>query len=43
MILEGLVLDAAEERDYELIALPLKLAGLDASPLRAVLRSLGGA
>ena len=43
VILEGLVLNAAEERDYELIALPLKLAGLDASPLRAVLRSLGGA
>jgi arylformamidase len=28
------------EGDYELIALPLKLAGACASPVRAVLRSL---
>jgi arylformamidase len=27
---------------YELIALPLKLANLDASPVRAVLRALPG-
>ena len=27
--------------DYELIALPLKLRGLDAAPVRAVLRRLG--
>ncbi|MDF3831378.1 arylformamidase [Cupriavidus basilensis] len=39
-ILEGLVLDAVPEADYELIALPLRFAGLDASPVRAVLRSL---
>jgi arylformamidase len=39
-ILEGLVLDGVPEGVYELIALPLKLAGLDASPVRAVLRSL---
>jgi arylformamidase len=39
-ILEGLVLDAVAEGDYELIALPLALAGLDAAPVRAVLRSL---
>lgn len=39
-ILEGLVLDAVEEGPYELIALPLKLAGLDAAPVRAVLRPL---
>ncbi len=39
-ILEGLVLDAVAEGDYELIALPLRFAGLDASPVRAVLRSL---
>ena len=38
-VLEGLVLDDVPEGDYELIALPLKLAGLDASPVRAVLRS----
>jgi len=39
-ILEGLVLDGIEPGDYELIALPLKLANLDAAPVRAVLRSL---
>ncbi|WDD95113.1 arylformamidase [Burkholderia sp. FERM BP-3421] len=39
-ILEGLVLDAVPPGDYELIALPLKLATLDASPVRAVLRAL---
>jgi arylformamidase len=39
-ILEGLVLDAVPEGLYELIALPLKLEGFDASPVRAVLRAL---
>jgi arylformamidase len=39
-ILEGLILDDIPPGDYELIALPLKLAGLDASPIRAVLREL---
>jgi len=39
-ILEGLVLDDVAPGDYELIALPLKLASLDASPVRAVLRAL---
>lgn len=39
-ILEGLVLDAVEAGDYELIALPIRLGGLDAAPVRAVLRSL---
>ncbi|MCL4747781.1 MAG: arylformamidase [Burkholderiaceae bacterium] len=39
-ILEGLVLDAIAEGDYELIALPLRIAGADASPVRAVLREL---
>jgi arylformamidase len=39
-VLENLVLDEVEAGDYELIALPLKLAGADASPVRAVLRSL---
>lgn len=38
--LEGLVLDHVEEGEYELIALPLKLAGADGSPVRAVLRTL---
>lgn len=39
-ILEGLVLDDVPAGDYELIALPLRLATLDASPVRAVLRAL---
>ena len=39
-ILEGLVLDDVAAGDYELIALPLKLAGLDAAPVRAILRAL---
>lgn len=37
-ILEGLVLSDAPAGRYELIALPLPLAGFDASPVRAVLR-----
>jgi arylformamidase len=39
-ILEGVVLDGVPEGLYELIALPLRLEGFDASPVRAVLRSL---
>ena len=39
-VLENLVLDAVPEGNYELIALPLKLMTADASPVRAVLRSL---
>src|SRR5882724_9758541 len=39
-ILEGLVLDDVAPGDYELIALPLALAELDAAPVRAVLREL---
>jgi arylformamidase len=41
-ILEGIVLDGVPEGVYELIALPLRLAGLDASPVRAVLRTMEG-
>lgn len=37
-IVENLVLADVAPGDYELIALPLKLKGLDAAPLRAVLR-----
>jgi arylformamidase len=37
-ILENLVLADVAPGDYELIALPLKLSGLDAAPVRAVLR-----
>lgn len=39
-VLENLVLDAVPAGDYELIALPLKLAQACASPVRAVLREL---
>ena len=39
-ILENLVLDEVAEGDYELIALPLKWTQAEASPVRAVLRSL---
>jgi arylformamidase len=39
-ILEGVVLDEVAPGDYELIALPLKFAGMDASPVRAILRAL---
>ena len=39
-ILEGLVLGHVPEGTYELIALPLKLTGFDASPVRAVLRTI---
>lgn len=38
--LEGLVLDHVAEGTYELIALPLRLAGADGSPVRAVLRTI---
>lgn len=37
-ILEGLVLGDVPDGVYELIALPLKLTGFDASPVRAALR-----
>jgi arylformamidase len=36
-ILEGVVLDAVEPGIYTLIALPLRIPGADASPVRAVL------
>jgi arylformamidase len=39
-ILEGLVLDGVPEGRYELIALPLKIAGGDAGLTRAILREL---
>ena len=38
-ILEGLLLMEVPEGMYELIALPLKLVGYDASPVRAILRT----
>jgi arylformamidase len=38
IILENLDLRAAEPGVYELIALPLRIAGGDGSPIRAVLR-----
>lgn len=39
LIIEGLVLADVPTGTYELIALPLKLAGFDGSPIRAILRS----
>ena len=39
-VLENLILDDVPEGDYELIALPLKLMTADASPVRAILRTL---
>ncbi|MBE0588595.1 MAG: arylformamidase [Hydrogenophaga sp.] len=39
-MLENLLLDDVPEGDYGLIALPLKLTTADASPVRAVLRSM---
>ena len=38
-ILEGLILADVPPGKYELIALPLKLAGFDASPVRAIART----
>ena len=38
-ILEGIVLREVPEGIYELIALPLRLVGFDASPVRAILRT----
>lgn len=40
-ILEGLILDGVEEGRYQLVALPLRIAGADASPVRAVLLEIG--
>ena len=39
-ILEGLVLDDVPPGRYELIALPLRIVGADASPVRAILREI---
>lgn len=39
-IIEGLVLAEVPDGVYELIAVPLKLIGADASPVRAVLREM---
>jgi arylformamidase len=39
-ILEGLALEGVPKGLYELIALPLRLVGFEASPVRAVLRTI---
>jgi arylformamidase len=39
-ILEGLALDEVPPGLYQLIALPLRLEGFDASPVRAILRTI---
>ncbi len=36
-VLEGLILDGVPEDVYDLVALPLRLKGADASPVRAIL------
>ncbi len=38
LVIEGLDLSAAEAGDYELLCLPLSIAGAEAAPARAVLR-----
>jgi arylformamidase len=40
VILEGLDLATVPDGSYELIALPLRLAGMDGAPVRALLREL---
>jgi len=40
VILEGLDLEGVPDGPYELIALPLRLAGMDGAPVRALLREL---
>ncbi|MDX6748849.1 arylformamidase [Geminicoccaceae bacterium 1502E] len=40
LLLEGLDLASVAPGEWELIALPLRLVGMDASPVRAVLREL---
>lgn len=42
-ILENLDLRAAPAGEYELLAAPVKLEGMDAAPVRAVLRTADGA
>lgn len=37
VILEGLDLSAVPDGDYQLIALPIRLVGMDAAPVRAIL------
>jgi arylformamidase len=40
VILEGLDLDGVADGRYELLALPLRLAGMDAAPARVLLREI---
>lgn len=40
-ILEGLDLHATASGEYELVCLPLRLAGVEAAPARAILRPIG--
>ena len=42
MILENAVLKDVEAGEYELIALPLRMMDADGSPVRAVIRKIGG-
>jgi arylformamidase len=36
-VLEGIVLDDVKEGLYDLVALPLRVQGADATPVRAIL------
>jgi arylformamidase len=40
-IVEGLVLDGVTAGDYDVIVLPMKVAGHEGAPARAVLRRTG--
>jgi arylformamidase len=42
-VIEGLDLSLVEPGDYEMICLPLRVAGADGAPARALLRPLAGA
>ena len=41
MIVEGLDLSEVEPGEYDMVCLPLRLAGADGSPARVVLRPAG--
>jgi arylformamidase len=41
-LIEGLNLSAVKPGTYELVCLPLRVAGADGAPARAILRPRGG-
>lgn len=40
VIIEGLMLDEVDDGDYEMICLPLKIAGADGAPARVIVRKI---